>query len=266
MFEAIMRCPPAMLSTFTAEAALPASASAQGAASSVRSAPEATIVLVHGAFSDASGWHAVIRLLQKEGHRVIAVQNSMVSLAGDIETTKRVIDAQNGAVVAVGHSYGGAVISGAAAGNANVKALVFVAAFAPEPGEPIGAFLEKYPSDLGTSLVPDTAGFLYIDSAKYNDVFAADVPAYQTQALAVTQKPIAGAIFGQSISAAAWQTIPSWYLAAQQDRSLRPELQRFYAQRMNARTTEIRSSHVPLISKPRRVARLIGEAAAAERS
>jgi pimeloyl-ACP methyl ester carboxylesterase len=225
--------------------------------------PKATVVLVHGAFADASGWQTLIPLLQKEGHKVVAVQNSLASLAGDIETTKRVIDAQTGGVVVVGHSYGGAVISGAAAGNANVKALVYIAAFAPEAGEPIGAFLDKYPSDLGTSLVPDTAGFLYIDVAKYHDVFAADVPASQTQAMAVTQKPIAGAIFGQSAPAAAWKTIPSWYIAAQQDRSLSPELQRFYAQRMNARTAEIKSSHLPFISQPREVAKLIGEAALA---
>ncbi|TIP90897.1 MAG: alpha/beta hydrolase, partial [Mesorhizobium sp.] len=102
-----------------------------------------TIVLVHGAFADGTGWQHVIPILEQEGYSVIAVQNALVSLAGDVETTKRVIDAQEGPVVAVGHSYGGAVITGAAAGSANVKALVYIAAFAPEAGEPIGAFLEK---------------------------------------------------------------------------------------------------------------------------
>ena len=220
-----------------------------------------TVVLVHGAFADASGWHDVIMLLQKNGYKVVAVQNPMASLAGDIETTKRVIDAQTGPVVVVGHSYGGAVITGAAAGNANVKALVYIAAFAPEAGEPVGAFLEKYPSDLGTALVPDAAGFVYIDVAKYRDVFAADIQARETDAMAVAQKPIFGAIFGQSTPVAAWKTIPSWYVVAQQDRSINPELERFYARRINARTTEIKSSHVVFISRAREVTAIIEQAA-----
>ena len=222
-----------------------------------------TIVLVHGAFADASGWQDVVLLLQEEGYKVVAVQNALASLAGDVESTKRVIEAQAGPVVAVGHSYGGAVISAAAAGNPNVKALVYIAAFAPEPGEPVGAFLEKYPSDLGTALVPDRAGFVTIDAAKYHDVFAGDLPRRQTRAMAVAQKPIFGKIFEQSSQQAAWTTTPSWYLVAQQDRALSPELQRFYATRIKARTTELKSSHLPFISEPRQVAKLIGEAAAA---
>ncbi len=224
-----------------------------------------TIVLVHGAFADASGWQPVIELLQQDGYKVVAVQNALASLAGDVESTKRLIDAQKGPVVAVGHSYGGAVISGAAAGNANVKALVYIAAFAPEAGEPVAAFLEKYPSDLGAALAPDAAGFVYIDAAKYHDVFAADIPKRQTQAMAVAQKPIFAQIFTQSVPAAAWKTIPSWYMVTQQDRSISPELEGFYAKRMNARTTEIESSHLPFISHPRAVANLIGEAAMATR-
>jgi pimeloyl-ACP methyl ester carboxylesterase len=232
-------------------------------AMSVRSEAKPTIVLVHGAFADASGWQAVIPILQRDGYKVIAVQNSLASLAGDVETTKRVIDAQAGPVVAVGHSYGGAVISGAAAGNANVKALVYIAAFAPEPGEPIDKFLEKYPSDLGAAAVPDAAGFLYIDPVKFHDVFAGDISKSQTQVMAVTQKPIAGAIFKQSVAAVAWKVIPSWYMVSQQDRALNPDLERFYAKRINARTTEIKSSHVAFISHPQEVAKLISEAAAA---
>jgi pimeloyl-ACP methyl ester carboxylesterase len=236
------------------------------ALSRVTGSGKPTIVLVHGAFADGSAWQDVIPLLQRDGYKVIAVQNPLAMLAEDVATTKRVIDAetQKGrTVVAVGHSYGGAVISGAAAGNANVTALVFIAAFAPDAGEPIGAFNKKYPSDLGTALVPDAAGFVYIDVAKYHDVFAADLPAQQTRAMAVAQRPIFGAIFGQSVPTAAWRTIPSWYLVAQQDRSINPDLERFYAKRMNATTSEVKSSHLPFISHPQTVAALIATAASA---
>src|ERR1041384_5347376 len=135
-----------------------------------------TIVLVHGAFADASGWSKVIAILQRDGYNVIAVQNPLTSLAADVETTKRVGAAQPGPVVLVGHSYGGAVITAAAAGSPSVKALVFIAAFAPDSGEPIGAFGEKYPAPLGAALKADAAGFLWVDTAKFRDVFAADLP------------------------------------------------------------------------------------------
>ncbi len=236
------------------------------ALSRMTGAGKPTIVLVHGAFADGSAWQAVVPILQRNGYKVIAVQNPLAMLSEDIATTKRVIDAETHSgrtVVAVGHSYGGAVISGAAAGNANVKALVFIAAFAPDAGEPIGAFNEKYPSELGTALVRDAAGFVYIDVAKYHDVFAGDLPAQQTRAMAVAQRPIYAAIFAQSVPAAAWRTIPSWYLVAQQDRSIAPELERFYAKRMNAKTSEIKASHLPFISQPQKVAALIEEAATA---
>jgi pimeloyl-ACP methyl ester carboxylesterase len=174
-----------------------------------------------------------------------------------------VIDAQASPVVVVGHSYGGAVISGAAAGNAKVKALVYIAAFAPEAGEPIDKFLDKYSSDLGAALVPDTAGFLYINPTKFHDVIAGDLSKGQAEVAAVTQKPIIGTIFKQSVPAVAWKAIPSWYIVAQQDRALNPDLERLYARRMNARTTEIKSSHAMFISHPQEVAKLISEAATA---
>jgi pimeloyl-ACP methyl ester carboxylesterase len=225
-----------------------------------------TIVLVHGAFADGSAWQDVVPLLQRDGYKVIAVQNPLAMLAEDVATTKRVIDAETKmgrTVVAVGHSYGGAVISGAAVGNANVKALVFIAAFAPDANEPVGAFNERYPSALGPALVADAAGFLYIDVVKYHDVFAGDLPTRQTRVMAVAQRPVHGAVLGQSIPAAAWRTIPSWYLVAQEDRAISPELERFYAKRMNAKTSEIKSSHLPFISHPHTVAALIQEAAGA---
>lgn len=222
------------------------------------------IVLVHGAFADGSSWAKVIPLLERDGYAVTSVQNSLTSFADDVATTKRVIDAQKGNVIAVGHSYGGAVISGAAAGNPNVKALVYVAAFGPEAGEKFGEMLEKRGhSDLGPSLRPDAAGFVYIDRAKFHDVFAKDLSLQEARVMAATQRPINGAIFGASVDNPAWKTIPSWYLVATEDRSITPELERFMAKRMNARTKEIKSSHVPMLSHPGEVSKWIDTAAKA---
>ena len=178
-----------------AVALYPLAASAQ-TAREVRGAQKPTIVLVHGAFADGSSWQRVIPILQRDGYAVIAVQNPLTSLAADVETTKRVVDAQTGPVVLVGHSYGGAVITAAAAGSSNVKSLVYIAAFAP-------------------------------------------------------------------VDQATWKTVPSWYLVTQEDQAIDPELERFYAKRMGAKTTEIKSSHVPFISHPPEVARLIEQAASA---
>src|SRR3989475_1964834 len=131
-------------------------------------AAKPTIVLVHGAWADASGWYDVTLALQARGYKVVAVQNSLFSYAKDVETTKRVLDAQQGPIVVVGHSYGGAVITAAAGGNPNIKSLVYVAAFAPDSNEAVGALLQRYPDlGLGKALAPDAAGFLYIDAGKY---------------------------------------------------------------------------------------------------
>lgn len=222
-----------------------------------------TIVLVHGAFADATGWQHVIPILQGKGYTVVAVQNSLVSFADDVQTTRRVLGAQTEPVVAVGHSYGGAVITGAASGSSSVKALVYIAAFAPEANEAIAAFGEKYPTALGPALRADSAGFLTIDRAKFRELFAKDVSPREANIMAATQKPIFGNSFSASVPDPAWKNIPSWYLVAQEDGALHPELQRFYAKRMGAKTTEIRSSHVPFVSQPREVARFIDEAARA---
>ena len=221
------------------------------------------IVLVHGAFADGSSWARVIPLLEKDGYYVIAVQNPLSSLEDDIANTKRVIDAQKGPVVAVGHSYGGIVITGAAAGNPNVKALVYVAAFAPEANEPVGPLTEKYPSDLGKALRPDAAGYLYVDRGMLHQVFAADVPSAEARIIAATQKPVNSTVFAATLPSPAWKTIPSWYVAARNDRALNPDLQRFYARRMGATITEVASSHVPFFSQPKVVVRVIEDAAKA---
>ena len=222
-----------------------------------------TIVLVHGAFADGSSWARVIPILEDNGYAVIAVQNPLTSLADDIATTKRVIEAQKGPVVAVGHSYGGAVITAAAAGSANVKALVYVAAFAPDAEEVLEAPGKKFAAPpLSSALVPDAAGFLYIDRAKFHDAFCRDVPAADARVMATTQKPVNGSVFTASVPGGAWKTIPSWYIVASDDRAINPELERFYAKRIGATTTEIKSSHVPFLSHPNEVAKVIEAAAA----
>ncbi|HEX3183234.1 MAG TPA: alpha/beta hydrolase [Pyrinomonadaceae bacterium] len=222
-----------------------------------------TIILVHGAFADGSGWGDVIPLLEDEGYEVIAVQNPLTSYADDVATTRRVVDAQTKPVVLVGHSYGGAVITGAAVGATNVKALVYVAAFAPDTGDNLQALLEKYPSKIGAALAPDAAGFLYIDRSKFKEVFAADVPDRLRSVMNAAQKPIHSTIFAQKYEAAAWKDIPNWYLVATEDQAINPTLQRVFAERMKATTEEVRSSHVPFASQPAVVARIIGQAAAA---
>ncbi len=223
------------------------------------------IVLVHGAFADGSGWRNVIPLLEKDGYTVTAVQNPLTSLADDVAATRRAIEAQKGPVVLVGHSYGGAVITVAATQTPNVKALVYIAAFGPDAGESLGSLLKssKVPSDIGPALVPDSGGFLSIDRAKFRDVFAKDVSPGEARIAAATQKPIFGAIFETPIEAAAWKNIPSWYLVATEDRAIHPDLERFMAKRMNAKTSEVKASHVPFVSQPKAVVKVIKAAAEA---
>ena len=236
-------------------------ASAQAAASAKAAKP--TIVLVHGAFADASSFERLIPLLLDDGYNVVAVQNPLTSLKDDIATTKRLIDGQKGPLVVVGHSYGGVVISAAASGNPNVKALVYLAAFAPEANEPVGPLTDKYPSHLGPALRPDAAGFLYIACDKVHDVFAADLPESAARVVCATQKPVHNSVFAATIDTPAWKTIPSWYLVSREDHALNPDLERFYAKRMGAKTSEIDASHVAFISHPKVVAKLIEQAATA---
>jgi len=222
-----------------------------------------SVVLVHGAFADGSGWGDVIPLLEKAGYDVIAVQNPLTTYADDVATTRRVIDAQKNPVVLVGHSYGGAVITKAAVGATNVRALVYVTAFGPDAGENLQSLLQQYPSKIGAALVPDAAGFLYIDRAQFKEAFAGDVSDRDLSILAAAQKPINSATFGQVYEAPAWKDIPSWYLVATEDQAINPALQRMFAERMRATTREVKSSHVPFVSQPAAVVKIIGEAAEA---
>ncbi len=220
------------------------------------------IVLVHGAFADASSWNKVIPILQADGYMVTAVQIPLSSLSDDVAATKRVLDGQTGPVVLVGHSWGGAVITTAAAGNKKVKSLVYVAAFAPEAGEVVTAPAARFPApELNSVLKPDEAGFLYIDRARFHDAFAGDLPEAVTRIMAATQKPINGKAFGEKVPVAAWKTIPSWYVVSTEDHSINPDLERYYAKRIGATTTEIKASHVAFLSHPKDVARVIETAA-----
>lgn len=217
-----------------------------------------SIILVHGAFADATGWQKVIPLLEKEGFTVTAVQNPLTSVADDVATTRRMIEAQKGDVILVGHSYGGAVITGAGAGFDKVKALVYIAAFGPDAGEKLGELIATQPpSLLGPSLRPDSAGFLFIDRDQFREVFAKDVTEVESAVMAATQKPIAGSSFVEPIPAAAWKTIPSWYIVSAQDNAINPDLERFMAARMKAKTTELKASHVSFISQPKEIVKII---------
>jgi pimeloyl-ACP methyl ester carboxylesterase len=224
--------------------------------------PKPTIVLVHGAFADASSWSKVIPILEHDGYSVMAVQIPLTSLPDDIATTKRALAGQQGSVVLVGHSYGGAVITGAAAGNPNVKSLVYVAAFAPDANEPLAAAGQKFPPPpLNAGLVPDSGGFLYVDRSKFHDNFCQDLPEAEARVMAATQKPLHNSAFGAAVPEAAWKTIPSWYIVSSHDRAINPDLERFYAKRAGAKTTEIASSHVAFLSHPKEVAKVIENAA-----
>jgi pimeloyl-ACP methyl ester carboxylesterase len=227
-----------------------------------RTSDKPSIVLVHGAFADGTGWQRVIPLLEQEGYLVTALQNPLTSLADDVATTCRVVNSQPGPVVLVGHSYGGAVITAAASEMPQVKTLVYIAAFAPDNGESVGKLLGSMaPSAIGPALVPDAGGFLGIDRARFHEVFAQDLSPVEATLMAATQKPIAGPIFETPVMGAAWQKLPTWYMVATSDRAINPDLERFFAKRMRARTTEVQSSHVPFLSRPAQVAAFILEAA-----
>lgn len=222
-----------------------------------------TIVLVHGAWADALGWQSVIGILDAKGYRVTAVENPLTSLADDVATTKRILAAETAKapVVVVAHSFGGAAVTGAAADNANVKALVYINAFAPDANEEVDYLAHLNPGPLGAALVQDAAGFLTIDRVQFANVFCGDIPAPRAEILAVTQKPVFGGAFTETLEKAAWKTIPSFYLVGTHDNAIPPATQRFMAARMHAKTIELPASHASFISHPEAVVSLIEEAA-----
>ncbi|MDH2426352.1 alpha/beta hydrolase [Sphaerisporangium sp. TRM90804] len=219
-----------------------------------------TVVLVHGAFADASGFNQVIGLLQRAGFPVIAPANPLRDTAGDAAYVSSVLDTITGPVILAAHSYGGIVITNAARGHDNVRALVYLGAFAPDEGESALQLAQQFPgSELGDALIarrypipgsadPGTDG--YIDPARFRAVFAADLPESTTRLMAATQRPgSVGGLSGAS-GAPAWKTVPSWYLIPTKDKVIPPAAQRFMARRAGSRVTEVNSSHVVMVSHP----------------
>jgi len=228
-----------------------------------------TIVLVHGAFAGSSSWNGVVKDLVRDGYKVVAVANPLRSVKGDADYLANLVSSLPGSVVLVGHSYGGEVISVAAVGRPNVKALVFVAGLAPDTGESAATLGAKFPTGtLGKTLAPpvalsDGSNDLYIDQARYWRQFAADVPKVDALDMAATQRPIAQAALAEPVEARSWQTLPSWFIWGSLDRNIPAELHAFMAKRANARKAVeiVGASHVVMISHPHAVASLIERAA-----
>ncbi|MEU4040292.1 alpha/beta hydrolase [Streptomyces collinus] len=228
-------------------------------------------MLVHGAFADASSWNGVVERLQKNGYTVAAPANPLRGIPQDSAYLASFLKSIKGPIVLAGHSYGGEVISQAAVGNANVKALVYINAIMPDAGESFSSLSAKYaPAELTTALkqVPfrngdgTTGTDVYVQPDRLHQVFAADLPTSQTDILGATQRPIALSAFADKLTGAAWRNKPAYVLVGKQDRAINPSLERFEAKRANARkTVEIDSSHVSLISHPQAVKNLIVDAA-----
>ena len=229
-----------------------------------------TVVLVHGAFADSSSWNGVIGVLEHDGYPVVAAPNALRGVSVDAAEVADLLKTISGPVVLVGHSYGGSVISEAAEGRPNVKALVYVSAFAPEAGENALELTGKFPgSTLAPALappVPLTGGGkdLYILQARFHDQFAADLPEAEARLMAAGQRPIAEAALGEASTAPAWKHVPSYFVYGDADRNIPPAALDFMAQRAKARQTVVvkGASHVVMVSHPREVAELIERAAA----
>jgi pimeloyl-ACP methyl ester carboxylesterase len=220
------------------------------------------VVLVHGGFVDGSGWQGVYESLTRDGFRVSVVQNPTLSLEGDAQATRQIIDAQDGPVVLVGHSYGGAVITEAGT-DPNVAALVYICAFAPDKGESVGSLIAGFPADgPQPPILPPRDGFLFLDRDKFHASFAADLPAEQAAFMADAQVPWNVAAPAAAITEASWRTKPSWYLVTTEDRMIPPPAQRTMAGRIGATQSEVTASHSVYVSQPETVATLIAQAAA----
>ena len=219
------------------------------------------VVLVHGGFVDGSGWESVYRLLKNDGYNVSIVQNPTISLAEDVAVTKRVIAAQNGPVILVGHSYGGAVITEAGT-DPKVARLVYITAFAPDTGESVSTLIANpAPGAPVPPILPPVEGFLLLDAAKFAAAFAADVDPELAAFMADAQVPWGLNALGGAISEPAWKTKPSWYLVSTDDRMIPPPAQRLMAERAGATVVEVAGSHAIYVSQPRAVAALIESAA-----
>src|SRR5271170_1583448 len=231
--------------------------------------PAATVVLVHGAFADASGFGGVIRELQAAGHSVVAPPNPLRSLAFDAAAIAAYVGAIDGPVVLVGHSYGGAVITQASADLENVAGLVYLAAFGVDVGESCASVQQPFPpSLLASTSYPtsyDAPGApqgqdLYINQEQFRETFCADVPVDLAQVMFATQRPLSLAALTENATAAGWKTKPSWYLVSEHDNAISPDAERFMAERMGATTKSLAGSHTVFIAQPVAVAEFITEA------
>ncbi|WP_433347079.1 alpha/beta fold hydrolase [Microtetraspora malaysiensis] len=245
-------------------------ASAATAHDDTSSTAKPTIVLVHGGFADSSGWNGVISRLQDKGYPVIAPANPLRGLPTDAPYIASVLKSIQGPIVLVAHSYGGAVITNAAVGISNVKALVYIAAMVPDEGETLNDLFAKYPG----SQIPDavrqvpfanpdgsTGIDLYLKPDKFRSAFAADLPEATTRLMQAGQRPFAASSYTDKTTGAAWHTIPSWALVATQDKAIPPALERFFYKRAKSHLYEVAASHVPMISHPSLVTRIIQDAA-----
>lgn len=223
--------------------------------------PVKNIVFVHGAFADGSSWAKVIPILQAQGYTVTAVQNPLTSFADDVAATKRALALQTGPVILVGHSWGGVVITEAGV-DPKVVGLVYVNALAPDVGEVTSDLAKSYPPPPALAApIVDKQGFMSLSTDVFVKHFASDLPVAEARVLAAAQGPILAAAFGTKVSAAAWRTKPSWYIVGTLDEAIAPDEERFFAKRMKATTTELNTSHVPMLSKPHDVAAVILDAA-----
>ncbi|GGM62232.1 alpha/beta fold hydrolase [Dactylosporangium sucinum] len=219
------------------------------------------VVLVHGGFVDGSGWQPVYDLLRQDGYRVSVVQNPTLSLQGDAEATRMILDRQDGPTVLVGHSYGGAVISEAGT-HPNVTALVYIAAFAPDKGESVNTLIADPPPGAPVPpILPPVDGFLFLDRDKFHASFAGDLPADQAQFLADAQVPWGVDALAGAVNEPAWRSKPSWYLVATDDRMIPPPAQRAMSERAGSTVVEVAGSHAIYVSQPAAVADLIKQAA-----
>lgn len=225
--------------------------------------PKPTVILVHGAWADGSSWQKVIPLLMKEEIPVIAVQNPTSSLADDAAATRRIMNSVEGPIVLVGHSWGGAVITEAGS-DPKVKALVYVAAFAPKAGETVGEQVGRYPAPPGLSQIRnDGAGYLTLSEEGWMNDVGQDLPKEEARVLCVLQPPLAAGTFGDKVTEAAWVSRPAWYIVSTEDRVVSVELERELAAAMGATTTELAASHLSLLSMPEAVTSVILDAVAA---
>ena len=223
------------------------------------------VVLVHGGFVDGSGWQQVYQLLRRDGFNVSVVQNPTLTLEGDAEATRLILQRQDGPAVLVGHSYGGAVISEAGTHPA-VAALVYISAFAPDKGESVNTLIAGFPADgPQPPILPPQDGFLFLDRDKFPASFAGDVPLEEAQFMADSQVPWGVDALGGAVTEPAWRQKPSWYLVTSEDRMIPPAAQRAMAERAGATVAEAQASHSVYVSQPQAVAGLISQAAGAAR-